>query len=37
LRARVEAPGYVWLARDDALGAALPAPISRLLRDLPRK
>ena len=37
LRARVESPGHVWLARDDALGAALPAPIGRLLRALPRK
>jgi len=25
-------PGHVWLSRDDALGAALPAPIKRLLR-----
>jgi A/G-specific adenine glycosylase len=27
-------PGAVWLARDDALAAALPAPIRRLLRTL---
>ena len=32
--ARVEAPQYVWLARDDALQAALPAPIRKLLRSL---
>lgn len=29
-----EAPGQVWLARDEALGAALPAPIRKLLRSL---
>jgi len=27
-------PGALWLTRDDALGAALPAPIKRLLRSL---
>jgi A/G-specific adenine glycosylase len=32
--ARAEAPGLVWLARDDALGAALPAPIKKLVRTL---
>ena len=32
--ARVEQPNHVWLTRDDALGAALPAPIKRLLRTL---
>ena len=32
--ARVEQPGHVWLTRDDALGAALPAPIRKLLRAL---
>ena len=32
--ARAEAPQYVWLARDDALHAALPAPIRKLLRSL---
>ena len=32
--ARAEAPGLVWLARDDALGAALPAPIRKLLQSL---
>jgi A/G-specific adenine glycosylase len=32
--ARVEIPGTVWLTRDDALNAALPAPIKRLLRSL---
>ena len=32
--ARAEQPGHVWLTRDDALGAALPAPIKRLLRAL---
>jgi A/G-specific adenine glycosylase len=29
-----ETPGRMWLARDDALGAALPAPIRKLLRSL---
>jgi len=29
-----EAPGQLWLARDEALGAALPAPIRKLLRSL---
>ena len=32
--ARVAQPGHVWLTRDDALGAALPAPIKKLLRAL---
>jgi A/G-specific adenine glycosylase len=36
-RLRVEAPECVWLTRDDAMSAALPAPIKRLVRDLPRK
>ena len=36
VRARAESSGHVWLARDDALGAALPAPIKRLIRALPR-
>jgi A/G-specific adenine glycosylase len=31
---RAEAPGLVWLTRDDALAAALPAPIRKLLREL---
>jgi A/G-specific adenine glycosylase len=31
---RVEAPDRIWLTRDDALGAALPAPIKRLLKSL---
>jgi len=31
---RAEAPGLVWLTRDDALAAALPAPIRSLLRSL---
>jgi A/G-specific adenine glycosylase len=31
---RAEAPGRVWLTRDDALAAALPAPIRVLLRSL---
>jgi len=31
---RTEQPGHVWLTRDDALGAALPAPIRKLLRAL---
>src|SRR5207248_4848567 len=31
---RAETPQYAWLARDDALRAALPAPIRKLLRDL---
>jgi A/G-specific adenine glycosylase len=29
---RAEAPGFLWLAREDALAAALPAPIRKLLR-----
>ena len=32
--ARVQAPGSVWLTRDDALAAALPAPIRKLLASL---
>jgi A/G-specific adenine glycosylase len=32
--ARAEAPGLVWLTRDDALAAALPAPIKALIRRL---
>jgi A/G-specific adenine glycosylase len=32
--ARAEAPGLVWLTRDDALSAALPAPIKALIRRL---
>jgi A/G-specific adenine glycosylase len=31
---RAEAPGLLWLTRDDALAAALPAPIRRLLQSL---
>ena len=31
---RAETSQYVWLARDDALQAALPAPIRKLLRSL---
>jgi A/G-specific adenine glycosylase len=31
---RAEAPGLVWLTRDDALNAALPAPIKKLVRSL---
>jgi A/G-specific adenine glycosylase len=31
---RAESPGLVWLTRDDALTAALPAPIRKLLRVL---
>ncbi len=31
---RAEAPGLVWLTREDALGAALPAPIKRIVRSL---
>ena len=34
---RAESPECVWLARDDAMSAALPAPIKRLIRDLPQK
>ena len=30
----VEAPGLLWLTRDDALAAALPAPIRKLLASL---
>jgi A/G-specific adenine glycosylase len=33
---RVASEERIWLTRDDALGAALPAPIKRLLRALPR-
>jgi A/G-specific adenine glycosylase len=32
--ARAEERGFVWLPREDALAAALPAPIRRLLRSL---
>jgi hypothetical protein len=32
--ARAEAPGLLWLMRDDAINAALPAPIRKLLRGL---
>ena len=31
---RAEAPGLVWLTREDALAAALPAPIRALIRTL---
>ena len=31
---RAEAPGLVWLTREDALAAALPAPIRKLIRSL---
>jgi A/G-specific adenine glycosylase len=31
---RAEAPGRQWLTRDDALAAALPAPIRKLVRSL---
>ena len=31
---RAETPQYIWLSRDDALRAALPAPIRKLLRTL---
>jgi A/G-specific adenine glycosylase len=31
---RAEAPGRVWLTREDASGAALPAPIKKLIRSL---
>ena len=31
---RVEAPGYLWVTREGALAAALPAPIRKLLRSL---
>ena len=33
-RARAEEPGLLWLARDDAETAALPAPIRTLIRSL---
>jgi A/G-specific adenine glycosylase len=33
---RAESPEHIWLARDDAMSAALPAPIKRLIRDLPQ-
>ena len=32
--ATAESPGRMWLGRDDALGAALPAPIRKLLQSL---
>jgi A/G-specific adenine glycosylase len=32
--ARAEAPGLLWLTRDDALAAALPAPIKALIRRM---
>jgi A/G-specific adenine glycosylase len=35
-RTRAESPECTWLTRDDAMSAALPAPIRRLVRDLPR-
>ena len=31
---RAESPAFVWLTRDDALAAALPAPIRKLIRSL---
>ncbi len=31
---RAESPGRLWLTRDDALAAALPAPIRKLLRAI---
>ncbi len=31
---RAESPGRLWLTRDDALAAALPAPIRKLLHSL---
>jgi A/G-specific adenine glycosylase len=34
---RAGSPEHIWLARDDARSAALPAPIKRLIRDLPQK
>jgi A/G-specific adenine glycosylase len=33
---RAASPEWIWLARDDATSAALPAPIKRLIRDLPK-
>jgi len=33
---RTETPGTIWLAPVDARGAALPAPIKKLLRTLER-
>lgn len=32
---QAQAPGHVWLTPADALGAALPAPVKRLLRNVP--
>ena len=32
---RAEAPGLLWLTRDDALAAALPAPVRKFLRAQP--
>ena len=32
--ARAEAPGRVWLTREDAIAAALPAPIKKLMRQI---
>ncbi len=34
--ARAESPGTLWLAPADARGAALPAPIKKLMRSLER-
>ena len=31
---RVQEPGLLWLTVDDALGAAIPAPVKRILREL---
>ena len=31
---RVQEPGQLWLSVDDALGAAIPAPVRRILREL---
>ena len=31
---RMQEPGLLWLTVDDALGAAIPAPVKRILREL---
>jgi A/G-specific adenine glycosylase len=33
---RAQEPGLLWLSLDDALGAALPAPVKRILAQLQR-
>jgi A/G-specific adenine glycosylase len=35
-RTGAEQPGRLWLTVEDALGAAVPAPVKRILRELQR-